>query len=76
MDENNLHDPFQSVYKVGHSTETALMRVHNDVAMALDRREIAVLVLLDLSAAFDTLDHAILIERMSTLLGVDAVALE
>ena len=69
-------DPFQSAYRAGHSTETALMKVHNDIALGLDGRGVVVLVLLDLSAAFDTVDHAILLERMRTVLGVEGVALD
>ena len=43
-----------------HSTETALIQVKNDIKMAVDGKKAAVLVLLDLSAAFDTIDHAVL----------------
>ena len=52
MEQNDLHDPFQSAYKSGHSTETGLMRVHSDLATALDQRGVAVLVLLDLECGF------------------------
>ena len=57
MTENNLMDPMQSAYRKGHSTETALLRLHNDVVSAVDRGCGVCLVLLDLSAAFDTIDH-------------------
>ena len=60
MTENNLMDPMQSAYRKGHSTETALLRLHNDVVSAVDRGCGVCLVLLDLSAAFDTIDHTIL----------------
>ena len=59
---NGLHDPFQSVYKVAHGMETALLKVQNDILRTVDSGAVAVLVLLDLSAAFDTIDHAILLE--------------
>ena len=52
------------------------MKVHNYISHALDDRGVVVLVLLDLTAAFDTVDHAILLERMSGLLGVEEVALK
>ena len=52
------------------------MRVHIDLATVLDQRGVAVLVLLDLSAAFDMVDHDILVGRMSSLLGVDSTALD
>ena len=61
----NLHEPFQSAHRKNHSTETALVRVQNDILTALDKNEAAVLVRLDLSAAFDTLDHNMLLGRLS-----------
>ena len=48
---------FQSAYKAGHSCETALLRVYNDIGTTIGRRNSAMLVLLELSAAFDTIDH-------------------
>ena len=61
---NNLHAQFQSAYKPNHSTETSLMRVHNDMLMGLDNKRGVVLIMLDLSAAFDTVDHSLLLGRM------------
>ena len=61
---NNLLDPFQSAYKAHHGTETALLRINNDILTALDNGEITALILLDLSAAFDTVDHSILLEHL------------
>ena len=50
-------DNFQSAYKADHSCETALLRVYNDIVTNISRGNGAMLVLLDLSAAFDTIDH-------------------
>lgn len=60
----------QSAYRRGHSTETALVRVSNDILCAMDRQEVVILVLLDLSSAFDTIDHTILIQRLHDRLGI------
>ena len=68
--ENKLEGIFQSAYKVGHSTESALLRVHNDVLCALDDGRCVMLVLLDLSAAFNTVDDGILLSRISQCIGV------
>ena len=54
---NDIVDNFQSAYKAGHSCETALLRVYNDIVTTIGRGNGAMLVLLDLSAAFDTIDH-------------------
>ena len=59
----------QSAYGKYHSTETALIRVVNDIHRAIDDQCESILVLLDLSAAFDTIDHAILLERLRFLYG-------
>ncbi len=52
----------QSAYRRFHSTETALVKVQNDILMSMDQREVTLLVLLDLSAAFDTVGHEIMLE--------------
>ena len=66
LNANSLYGKFQSAYRENHGTETALLRVYNDVMMSLDSRKDVVLVLLDLSAAFDTIDHTILLHRLET----------
>ena len=73
---NNLSDVFQSAYKQYHGTETALIRVNNDILSALDNGKASALVLLDLSAAFDTVDHNILMSRLRYHLGLQDEALD
>lgn len=72
---NHLDETFQSAYKEFHSTETALLRVQNDILCALDQNKSVILLLLDLSAAFDTVDHAILVSRLSNRFGVKGTVL-
>ena len=68
ISKNELIENFQSAYKAGHSTETALLRVANDMLCSIDDGNISVLTMLDLSAAFDTIDHDILLDRLFILL--------
>lgn len=65
LDDNGILEPFQSGFKTLHSTETALLRVFNDILLACNSGSHVVLVLLDLTAAFDTADHNILISRLN-----------
>ena len=74
LTENDLLDPFQSAYRAGHSTETALTRVKRDIDMAIDNGKGVILVMLDLSAAFDTIDHGILIQLLEKRCGVTRLA--
>ena len=74
MDCHQLHELYQSAYKKFHSTETALLRVHSDIVQALDGKKCVLLVLLDLSAAFDTIDHSILLERLKSHIGLSGKA--
>ena len=76
MNEKNFAEPMQTAYRTGHSTETALLHVHNDILRAVDEQKAVALVLLDLSAAFDTIDHNIILSRLSKILGVDGIALK
>ena len=74
-EEKGQHEPHQSAYRSAHSTETALVRVSSDILSALDRREGVFLVLLDLSAAFDTIDRELMLNRLSNI-GVEGTALK
>ena len=65
----------QSAYRKFHSTETALLRVHNDISVSLDKGHVTALTLLDLSAAFDTIDHNTLTNRLAEWYGVSGMAL-
>ena len=58
---NKLWGKMQSAYRSFHSTESALLRVQNDIISSIDQKKLVALVLLDLSAAFDTIDHSILL---------------
>ena len=65
LQEKKLEEIFRSAYKVGHSTESGLLRVHNDILSALDEDRGVMLLLLDLSEAFDTVDHRMPLSRLS-----------
>lgn len=75
MFKNNLFPQFQSAYRPHHSTETALLKVTNDVLMNMNMGHVSLLLLLDLSAAFDTVDHGILLQTIQTKLGVSGTTL-
>ena len=76
LDTNGLHVKFQSAYRRGHSTETALLRILNDLLVMIGGGNKAILVLLDLSAAFDTLDHTLLLQRLHAEISLDGSALD
>ena len=76
MMTHKLFPLLQSAYRKGHSTETALLREQNDILMNMDRQQVTLLVLFDLSVAFDTVDHRILLHRMVTSFGITGTALE
>ena len=64
LEGNALFDVFQSAYRPAHSCETALVRIQDDILQSLDNRKSTILVLLDLRAAFETVDHQILLDRL------------
>ena len=72
---NGLLAKFQSAYRCLHSTETTLLRVFNDILVAIDNHRDVVLVLLDLSAAFDTIEHSVLHSRLEHRYGFDGKVL-
>ena len=74
MSTYDRDDKLQSAYKSAHSTETALLKVKNDCDTALDAGRAVLLVMLDLSAAFDTIDHGILLDRLHSFVGVKGSA--
>ena len=74
LNSHNLYNTCQSAYRPDHSTETALLKVVNDLFLSLDIGNISVLALLDFSSAFDTIDHPILVHHLHTDFGfTDAV---
>jgi len=76
MDENNLHCKNQYGYKRNHSTETLLLKIVNDLLLACDNSIPTLLMFLDLSAAFDTVDHVKLLSVLKNVFGVRGTALK
>jgi hypothetical protein len=74
LQDKNLLDNHQSAYRPNHSIETALLKVENDILKAMDKGKLVALVLLDLSAAFDTVDHCVLISQLQRL-GFDGTVI-
>ena len=73
---HGLDNSYQSAYKSGHSTETALLPVKNDIHLSLFQGEATALVLLDVSAAFDTIDHSTLLSCLLDWFGVGGSSLK
>ena len=76
LNSHNLYNTCQSAYRPGHSTETALLKVVNDLFLSLNEGNISVLALLDFSSAFDTIDHPILVHRLHTDFGFTDTVLQ
>ena len=76
LNSHNLYNTCQSAYRSGHSTETALLKVVNDLFLSLNKGNISVLALLDFSSAFDTIDHTILVHRLHTDFGFTDTVLQ
>ena len=73
---NRLLPTNQSAYKKFHSTETAMLKIQNDILTFLDEDKIVALVKLDISAAFDTVDHQRLLECFSSVYGLSGTVLK
>ena len=76
IEEHLLSNHVRSAYKRFHSTETALLKIHNDIICNMDNGKVTALTLLYLSAAFDTIDHANLLERPHGHLGISGAVLQ
>ena len=72
----NLQPDYQSAYRSDYSCETAVLKISNDILWAFEKQSITALVAIDLSAAFDTVDHAILLQVLSAKYGITGQALK
>jgi len=75
LGKNSLFNAFQSAYTAFHSTESVLLSLHDFIVRSICRKQVTCLCLLDLSAAFDTIDHSILLHRLSAWFGIHNSAL-
>ena len=76
LKSNTLLEKHQCAYRKCHNTETALLKIQNDLLLSVDNKEISIIALLDLSAAFDTIDHAILLQRLKNTFGFEDIVLQ
>jgi hypothetical protein len=75
-EKNKLFPVYQSAYRAHHSTETTLVHLYNEMVLAIDNGEVGALALLDMSAAFDTIDHDIMLDVLRRRFNVQDAALE
>jgi len=76
LKDNGLLPDLQSAYRAHHSTKTALLKVLSDILLTLDSGNLAMLTLLNLSAAFDSVDHDTLLQRLKTSYGLKEAVLD
>lgn len=76
LDGNGLMPSTESAYRQFHSTETAILKVYNDPLLAADEGQVSALCLLDLTAAFDTVDHDLLLLRLERQFGLRGSVLQ
>ena len=72
----NTSNHCQSAYRKFHSTETALLKIHDNIPASMDAGKVTALTLLDLSATFDTIDHTVLLRRIVDWFGVTGKAFD
>ena len=73
---NGITPTHQLAYKQFHSCETAMIKIVNDTLCAMEHKNITILVIIDLSATFDTVDHKVLLEVLQKCFGVESMALD
>ena len=76
MQNSGISNNLQSAYKCGNSKETVLLYIQSDILSAQDCGELTALLLFDLSVAFDTIDHDLLLSRLTEWFGIDSVLLQ
>ena len=76
MKKHVLYPSLQSAYRKNHSTETALLKVINEILMEMNSQHAVLLMLLDLSTAFDTVDHCVLLRTLQTSFGISGAPLD
>ena len=74
INSSNTSNQYQSAYRKFHSTETTLLKIHSDILASMEAGRVTALTFLDLSAAFDTIDHTILLSRLDDWFGVTGKA--
>ena len=74
--EHHLLPDFQSAYRKDYSTKTSLMKITNDVFWSMERKQVTAVIVLDMSADFDTVDHDLLLDLLHKRFGIAETALQ
>ena len=75
-EENSFLPNYQSAYRKNYSCKTALVKVFDDILWLMEKQKVNLLVAIDLSAAFDTVDHGILTDMLNTAFNVRGKSLD